>query len=203
MTLENYFNSSFQSDIAKLQFRSVPQVLKDILHDQELVLFGGKNWSSVQEDLVHIQAENRPLFVLCLVALVATDQCMQSYFKSHYADWRGLTAYPKFGWTRFGLYNENPLKLLSVPESLGLLDAQRTCSLMGEFVSFYRQQIQEYARAHCPDLTVNGFLEKLCRDAIFELNDGAVVAAFKQAMLAQLPSPHANGVLAENYLLAA
>lgn len=203
MTLESYFNSSFQTDVAKLQFRVVPQVLKDILHDQDLVLFGGKNWSAVQEDLAHIKPENRSLFILSLLILVATDQCMQSYFKSHYPHWRAQTAYPKFGWTRFGLYNENPLKLLSIPEMAGLLDAKETCSLMPEFVLFYRQQIQEYARMHCPGLTADYFFEKLCRDAIFDLEEGEVVNAFKRSMMGLLQTYSPAGALDEAYLLAA
>lgn len=203
MTIENYFNSSFQIDVAKLQFRQVPQVLKDILHDQELVLFGGKNWSSVQEDLAQIAPENRPVFVLCLLALVATDQCMQTYFKSHYAHWRAQTAYPKFGWTRFGLYNENPLKLLSEPENAGLLDVVATCDLMPEFVVFYQRQIHEYVRLHAPELTVEHFWGKLCEDAVFDLDEGHVVPTFKQTMQRRLQTTRSNDSSGDGYLLAA
>ncbi len=203
MTIEHYFNSSFQIDVAKLQFRPVPQVLKDILHDQDLVLFGGKNWSSVEDDLAQVEPENRPMFVLCLLVLVATDQCMQTYFKSHYAHWRAQTAYPKFGWTRFGLYNENPLKLLSSPESAGLLDVTATCALMPEFVAFYQRQIHDYVRLHAPELTVEYFLAKLCQDAVFDLDEGHAVAAFKQAMQRWLQSVRSKDSSGDSYLLAA
>lgn len=202
MSIERYFNSNFQIDVAKLQFKQVPQVLKDILHDQDLVLFGGKNWSSVQEDLTLIEPDHRALFVLCLLSLVATDQCMQTYFKPHYAHWRAQTAYPKFGWSRFGLYNENPLKLLSVPEACGLLDAAQVCKLMPEFVSFYRQQIQEYARAHCPSLSAEYFFEKLAHDAIFDLEEGIAVPVFKRALMDWLESDPVASSL-DAYLLAA
>lgn len=203
MTIERYFNSSFQIDVAKLHFRPVPQVLKEILHDQDLVLFGGKNWSSVEDDLAQVASENRPMFVLCLLVLVATDQCMQTYFKSHYAHWRAQTAYPKFGWTRFGLYNENPLRLLSVPESAGLLDVAATCDLMPEFVAFYQRQIQEYVRMHCPELSIEYFFEKLCQDAIFDFNEGQVVSAFKHTMVQWLQNMRAHDASGEGYLLAA
>lgn len=203
MTIEHYFNSSFQIDVAKLQFKQVPQVLKDILHEQELVLFGGKNWSSVQNDLAAIDPENRPMFVLCLLLLVATDQCMQTYFKSHYAHWRAQTAYPKFGWTRFGLYNENPLKLLSAPERAGLLDVNATCELMQEFAAFYQRQIHDYVRLHAPELTAELFLGKLCQDAIFDLQEGRAVRAFKQAMRPWLQKSKANESSGDAYLLAA
>lgn len=203
MTIESYFNSSFQADVAKLRFRGVPQVLKDILQDQALVLFGGKNWATVKDDLARIQAENRPRFILCLFALVATDQCMQSYFKSHYVRWRSQTGYPKFAWSRFGLHNENPLKLLSVPDLAGLLDVEQTCALMPEFVLFYRQQILDYARMHCPALTAEYFFGKLCQDPIFELNDGTVVPAFKQAMKALLQAGSDQDASGGGYLLVA
>lgn len=203
MSIERYFNSNFQIDVAKLHFRPVPQVLKDILHDQDLVLFGGKNWSSVQEDLTLIEPDHRPLFVLCLLALVATDQCMQTYFKPHYAHWRAQTAYPKFGWSRFGLYNENPLRLLSAPESAGLLDVKGTCNLMPEFIAFYQRQIQEYVRLHCPELSVEYFFEKLCQDAIFDFDDGQVVPAFKHTMLHWLQNTWPQDESGEGYLLAA
>lgn len=203
MTIENYFNSSFQIDVAKLQFRQVPQVLKDILQEQDLVLFGGRNWSCVQEDLARIAPENRPMFVLCLLVLVATDQCMQLYFKSHYGHWRALTGYPKFGWTRFGLYNENPLKLLSAPESAGLLDVPATCELMPEFMVFYQRQIHDYLRQHAPELTVEHFFGKLCQDAVFDLDEGQVVSVFKQTMLQSLREARSKGSTGDGYLLAA
>ena len=203
MTIENYFNSSFQIDVAKLQFRQVPQVLKDILQDQDLVLFGGKNWSSVQDDLSQVAPENRPLFVLCLLVLVATDQCMQTYFKSHYGHWRAQTAYPKFGWTRFGLYNENPLKLLSAPENAGLLDVAATCELMPELATFYQDQIHDYVRLHAPELTVEHFLGMLCQDAVFDLDEGHAVAAFKMEMLRSLQNTRPKDSSCDRYLLAA
>lgn len=190
MTIEHYFNSSFQTDVAQLQFKQVPQVLKDILQEQDLVLFGGKNWSSVHGDLTPIAPENRPRFVLCLLLLVATDQCMQTYFKSHYSQWRAQTAYPKFGWTRFGLYNENPLKLLSVPERAGLIDVATTCELLPQFVVFYRRQIQDYLHQHDPELSAEHFLGKLCQDAVFDLDEGQVVPAFKEAMRCLLHNPN-------------
>ena len=94
MSIVKYFNHGFQRDIGKLNFVDVPQVLKDILNDKDLIQFGGKNWSRAPDDLDNIDVELRPMFVLCLFALVATDQCMQTYFKPHYPDWRELTATP-------------------------------------------------------------------------------------------------------------
>ncbi|PUE49027.1 hypothetical protein B9Z47_05805 [Limnohabitans sp. 2KL-1] len=202
MNIEHYFDTGFQSDIAKLQFSEVPQVLKDILNDQELVLFGGKNWSHVEADLGPMDSEVRPLFVLCLFAVVATDQCMQSYFKPHYARWRSETAYPKFAWTRFGLYNENPLKLLSVPEQAGLLDTARTSGLMREFVLFYRNLVADYFDMHATGLSADMFFTKLLQDDIMALDEGVLVAAFKQVAFDLLPKPASSLSPTDGYFLA-
>lgn len=203
MSIVHYFNHGFQRDIAKLQFHEVPQVLKDILDDPNLVLFGGKNWPTVQDDLKNIDPEVRPMFVLCLFALVATDQCMQTYFKHEYADWRAQTQYPKFAWTRFGLYNENPLKLLSLPEQSGMLDAAKTCDLMREFAVFYRGLITDYCRVHAPELSSDQFFTRLLQDGIFGFNGGDVVASFKRASGALVQGPSHEDAPARDYFLPA
>lgn len=203
MSIVKYFNHGFQRDIGKLQFSEVPQVLKDILNDKDLIQFGGKNWSRVEDDLKNIDVELRPMFVLCLFALVATDQCMQTYFKQHYADWRAQTAYPKFGWTRFGLYNENPLKLLSVPEQMQLVDAAKTSALMREFVGFYRTLVTDYCRLHAPQLSADLFFSRLLQDDIFSAGEGQVVDAFKQAAPALIQGRTLDSLVSEGYLMAA
>lgn len=202
MSIVKYFNHGFQRDIGKLNFVDVPQVLKDILNDKDLIQFGGKNWSRAPDDLDNIDVELRPMFVLCLFALVATDQCMQTYFKPYYADWRERTAYPKFGWTRFGLYNENPLKLLSVPEQAGLVDSEQTCTLMREFVGFYRTLVADYCHLHAPGLSADLFFTRLLQDDIFTLGEGRVVAAFKQAAPGLILGRTLDASPSEGYLLA-
>ncbi|MDP4614325.1 MAG: hypothetical protein NWS97_11100 [Limnohabitans sp.] len=202
MSIVKYFNHGFQRDIGKLQFVEVPQVLKDILNDQDLIQFGGKNWSRAQVDLENIDVAVRPMFVLCLFALVATDQCMQTYFKPHYGGWRAQTAYPKFGWTRFGLYNENPLKLLSVPELEGLVDSEQTCALMREFVGFYRTLVADYCHLHAPQLSADLFFSRLLQDDIFTLCEGRAVAAFKHAAPSLIQARALDASPPEGYLLA-
>ncbi len=202
MSIVKYFDHGFQSDIGKLQFTEVPKVLKEILNDKDLIQFGGKNWSRVQEDLQGIDAPLRPMFVLCLFALVATDQCMQTYFKPYYADWRAQTAYPKFGWTRFGLYNENPLKLLSVPEQMQLVDVAQTCALMRDFVGFYRSLVADYCHQHAPQLSADLFFSRLLQDEIFTMGEGQLVAAFKQAAPDLIQDGTLDASATEGYLLA-
>jgi hypothetical protein len=203
MSIENYFNHGFQSDIAKLQFSEVPQVLMDILNDPHLVLFGGKNWVHAEADLQHIEAVDRPRFVLCLFAVVATDQCMQAYFKSHYPLWRNQTAYPKFGWVRFGLYNENPLKLFSAPENAHAIDTARTIGLMGEFMVFYRQLLADYCRQNAPELSADLFFSRLLNDKIMGFDEGSLITAFKHkadALFSTVTKPPFSG--ADHWLVA-
>lgn len=202
MSVVKYFNHGFQRDIAKLQFSEVPQVLKDIMNDQDLLQFGGRDWSHVQEDLKDIDAETRPMFVLCLFALVATDQCMQTYFKQHYTQWRVKTAYPKFGWARFGLYNENPLKLLAVPEQAQLIDTDMTCGLLREFVAFYRSLVADYCQVHAPQISVDLFFTKLLHDDIFSYNEGVLVPAFRPAALGLIQGSTLDSSASEGRLLA-
>ena len=76
MSIERYFNKAFRQDIGKLCFRPVPQVVKDIFHDPALVLFGGPGWENVKADLQDVPDSDLPQFVLCLFAVVLTDQCM-------------------------------------------------------------------------------------------------------------------------------
>ena len=188
MTLKRYFSKDFQKDLGTLQLMNVPQVLKDIFHDKDLLCFGGKDWQHVAEDLKQIAVHDRPRFVLSLLAVVLTDQCMQTYFKSSYPQWRAQTNYPKFAWMRFGLYNENPLKLLSVPERAGLLPVAQTLALMPEFVDFYLALMSDYLKKNMPNTSPELFFQSVFKDSIMQLEGGLVLAAFKQSLREALHS---------------
>ncbi len=186
MTFKRYFSKDFPKDLSHLQLSHVPQVLKDIFHDKDLLCFGGKDWKHVAQDLESIAMHKRPRFVLSLLAMVLTDQCMQTYFKASYATWRVQTNYPKFAWMRFGLYNENPLKLLAVPERAGLLPVEQTLALLPEFVSFYQELVADYLNKNMPQVTPALFFKSVFKDGIMQLDDGLVLPAFKQALLQAL-----------------
>ena len=179
MTLKRYFSKDFQKDLAALHLMDVPKVLKDIFNDQELLCFGGKDWVHVSKDLAPMAPPDRPRFVLSLLAVVLTDQCMQTHFKSSYAQWREQTNYPKFAWVRFGLYNENPLKILSMPERAGLLSVDQTLALMPEFVAFYLELMGDYLEKNMPHISLERFCQAIFKDGIMELEGGQVLAAFK------------------------
>lgn len=191
MTLKRYFSKDFQKDLATLHLVDVPQVLKDIFNDQDLFCFGGKDWANVSKDLASVPASNRSRFVLSLLAVVLTDQCIQTHYKPSYAQWRDQTNYPKFAWMRFGLYNENPLKILSVPERAGLLPVDQTLALMPEFVAFYLALMGDYLKKNMPNISLERFCQAIFKDRIMALEDGQVLAAFKQAF-AQAVFPSAR-----------
>jgi hypothetical protein len=82
--------------------------------------------------------------------------------------------------------------------------ATELCSaLLPEFVAFYRQQIQDYVGLHCPELTAEHFFGKLCRDAIFELNEGTLLPVFKQAMYPLMQADGCPDLADDAYLMAA
>jgi hypothetical protein len=68
-----------------------------------------------------------------------------------------------------------------VPEQAQLLAAENTCALMPEFVDFYRSLVTQHCHKHAPHISADAFFSRLLQDDIFSLNEGRVVAAFKQA----------------------
>jgi len=81
-----------------------------------------------------------------------------------------------------------------VPEHMQLVDAEQTCALMREFVSFYRNLVADYCHLHAPQLSVDLFFSRLV---------GRVVVAFKQVASGLIQSRHLDASATEGYLLAA
>jgi len=181
MKLATYFKQDFPKHLSQLQFRPVNQVLKDLFHDPLLVLFGGRDWSHVQQDLAPIPRHQRAHFVYALLTIVLTDQCIQTYFKTAYPAWREATAYPKFGWSGFGLHNENPYKLIAVAESSGLVDRTALHALMPEFVEFLQDVVTAHFTREMPTVDVRQFFRHLLNDDINAFQSGMVLPAL-QAM---------------------
>lgn len=179
MKLASYFKQDFPKHLSQLQFRPVNQVLKDLFHDPFLVLFGGRDWAHVQQDLAPIPRNQRAHFVYALLAIVLTDQCIQTYFKSAYPAWREATAYPKFGWSGFGLHNENPYKLVSVAESSGLVDRTALQALLPEFVEFLQDVVHAHFARELPAVDVPQFFQHLLADGINAHQSGTVLPALQ------------------------
>jgi hypothetical protein len=202
MTFERYFSKDFPKDLLALQLTDVPQVLKDIFNDEDLCCFGGKNWANVAKDLQAVSLNNRPQFVLSLLAVVLTDQCIQTHFKSSYKHWRQQTNHPKFAWIRFGLYNENPLKILTRPESEGLLPIEATVALVPEFVEFFLELIGDYLQKNMPQVSSEQFFKAVFKDGIMDLEGGEALDAFKQTLTLALTPQEASSALSSEWTLA-
>lgn len=197
MTFKRYFSKDFPKDLFALQLSHVPQVLKDIFNDDDLCVFGGKDWANVAKDLEAVPLHNRPQFVLSLLAVVLTDQCIQTHFKSSYKRWRAQTNYPKFAWIRFGLYNENPLKLLTRPEAEGLLPVAATVALVPEFVEFFLDLIGEYLQKNMPEVSSEQFFKVVFKDGIMDLKGGEALDAFKQTLFRSVSPQESSSLNAD------
>ncbi|OGV68000.1 MAG: hypothetical protein A2283_10695 [Lentisphaerae bacterium RIFOXYA12_FULL_48_11] len=107
--IKDYFYGQFPEHLQQLEYQRPNDVVREnIMRDSTVVFFGGRDWENVRADLQRIPDIDRPLFILCLLMVVLTDQCLYSYFHDHYSNWRSKTSYPKFGWSGFGPHNENP-----------------------------------------------------------------------------------------------
>lgn len=202
MHLKGYFSKDFQKDLRALHLVNAPQVLKDIFCDDDLCCFGGKDWAHVAQDLEAVPEQNRPCFVLSLLAVVLTDQCIQTHFKSSYKRWHQQTNYPKFAWVSLGLHNENPLKILSRPESEGLLPVAATVALVPEFVQFYLDLIEGYLEQNMPHVTSVQFFAAVYKDGIMDLQGGEVLEAFKQTLSLALNPPDPLSDLSPKWALS-
>ena len=178
MKLASYFQQPFPMHLSQLQLRPANQVLRDLFHDPLLVIFGGRDWAHVQQDLAPIPRAQRAHCVYALLAIVLTDQCLQRYFRSAYPVWREATAYPKFGWTGFGLHAENPYKLLSVAESSGMVDPEALLALLPEFVEFFRELVSAHFSRELPTVDVQQFFQRLLDDGINLHRSGSVLPRF-------------------------
>lgn len=188
MKLASYFKQEFPKHLSQLHFRPVKQVLKDLFHDPHLVLFGGRDWVDIEQDLAPIPQAQRAHCVYALLAIVLTDRCMQTHFKAAYPAWRQATAYPKFGWSGFGLHHENPYKLISVAESSGLVEPLALHALLPEFVEFFLELVSTHFARELPTVNVRQLLCHILNDDINRHRQGTVLpllhARASQAWLA-------------------
>lgn len=119
-------------------------IRKQLIKDDAVVFFGGEDWKAVSNDLSGIPQEDRPYFILCLLMVVLTDQCLYTYQPDSYASWRKVTSFPKFGWAGFGAHNENPLKILWAPEREKVVNVDEVLKLIPQFVEFMLTETKSY-----------------------------------------------------------
>lgn len=184
--MHDYFYSVFPNQLKTLSYLKPPQYLSEMHHLGGALFFGGSDWENAATDLARVPPEDRPRFVLSLFMIVLTDQALFTHNTNAYDEWRRRTNFPKFGWFGFGVHNENPFKLLSVPEQEGLVDAEEIIAAMPEFVDFFIAESTKML-VDAGLLTEIGLhFESIRSDPAYAFGEGKVVPAFKSAFDAAL-----------------
>lgn len=159
-----------------------------VMNDESAVFFGNNAWKSIGKDLVRIPRQHQAPFILCLFMIVLTDQCLYTYFKDAYPTWRQTTNYPKFGWAYCRPHNENPFKLLWIPEHKNLLKVSDVTELLPAFVSFMLSETTHYLRDCLPNVEPVKFFECIYQDEAYAFSKGLIVAGFKAEFEKQRPT---------------
>lgn len=179
--MRDYFYSVFPGQLKQLSYSRPNPIAGKAFGVENVPFFGGRDWKNVASDLAGIPPSDRVPFVLSVFMIVLTDQALYTNSPDNYERWRRHTAFPKFGWTGFGIHNENPFKLLWAPERERLVDAEDLIAAMPDFVDFLiaetAQVIAQYSLTVAPATHFDGVL----RDPAYQFNEGTVVPAFKAA----------------------
>lgn len=171
MNIKDYFEIEFKSDLRQLQLHKPNSIV--LAHtdsfgiDGVTQFFGGQEWRYCQQDLQGIV--NKNYFVLSLFAMVCNDLNMHSNFPEHYFKFRGLTNYPKFGWSGFGPHFESPAWIINQPLKLGLVNFDD--KLLSEFVTFWKLTADDFLAKCIPDINYSNFFHDLCEDRCFSTSE--------------------------------
>ena len=136
----------------------------------------------MDKDLSLVPEQDRARFVLSLLMIVLTDQCLYARWHDAYATWRKQTSYPKFGWSGFGLHNENPLKILWAPERENMVSVNAVLELMPEFVKFMKQEMTDFIETNLTQIHAPDFLDSIKRDYALTFDEGKIVQGFKKEL---------------------
>lgn len=181
--MNRYFTESFPDDWRKLAFLEPNSIVREhILKDPTALVFGGPDWRNVSSDLGRISPERREPFVLCLFMAVVTDQALHAHFPDAFPTWQAATRFPKFGWSGFGIHNENPLKIVSAAEASGLLDMEVMQALIPEFVDLCKAQVAAFFQSHRLNIRPIDFFRAVVADEAFSEPAGALLPQIKAAL---------------------
>ncbi|MDD2546971.1 MAG: hypothetical protein PHI55_11935 [Burkholderiaceae bacterium] len=181
--MRDYFLEKFPIQLQGLKYQQPHRVVRQhILRDEAVVFFGGRDWTSVSDDLSKIPSEDRPPFILSLFMVVLADQWWYYYRPNLYDLWRKENSIPKFGWSGLGPHNENPFKLLWAPEKAGLVVVDDVLALLPHFVLFMFWKAQQF---RYDDLMWRDSLfcfESIKRDRAYQFSQGRIVHALKKEL---------------------
>lgn len=181
MSILKYFKQLFPHHLMRLEFKKPSRVVShNIMKDPSVIFFGGKNWENVKSDLNKIPIKERESFVLCLFMIVLTDQCIRAHFNEIYSKWRGMTNFPKFGWSGFGPHHENPMKILWIPEKGKMIDIKKVIDIVPDFAKMFAQEVNGYINTNFFNLDHLKFLEAISQDPEFQFNEGQVASVVRK-----------------------
>lgn len=92
MTLAEYYNGPFASDLARV-LRALPPIHQ---HEPGEVTLQPRSLSLANPTVRHWPRERRGLFASALFLTILADQVCYTHFREHYWSFRDLTMYPKF-----------------------------------------------------------------------------------------------------------
>jgi hypothetical protein len=190
--LRDYFYSVFPAQLKQLSYSRPSHIAGAALGVENVPFFGGPEWKNVASDLGGIPPSDRARFVLALFTIVLTDQALYTNSCDDHARWRRQTAFPKFGWTGFGIHNENPFKLLWAPEREGLVDAEELIAAMPDSVDFLVEETARVIAAYGLTVSPATHFTDVVHDAAYRFNEGTIVPAFKAAFEKKLNPAQAS-----------
>ena len=191
MTIDTYFKTTFNADFQKLTFRRVALRSRNNSGGlQPGLIFGGRHWRNMRQDLSAVPKENRELFLWCLFLLSLTDQTIFAHFGHIYPQWSRVANLPKFAC--FGCCNriQSPFHILERPvhDPAGgrLLRLPIARSRIPEAVSTYLRMLESSSPAHLENLAINDFANATIADPDFHFGHGMLARAFREEFAVQL-----------------
>ena len=158
MTLKEYYNGPFRSDLTSLLRGFEPR-------EHARILGVGHIWAHDRcTQLSQVPADHRARFLACLYFTVLVDQAMNTHFYFESRRFEELTQYPKF---RVGLghaLHMNPASILSVPIQHGLVTEAALCEIIPETITLFVDETASFFRDHMPQIRASDFFERLLAD---------------------------------------
>jgi len=183
--MRDYFYTKFPWQLGKVKLQKPNEIVREMLEDENIVFFGGPEWEGISDDLSTVPRIDRSHFILSLLMVVLTDQCIYTYYKESYPTWRRRTNYPKFGWSGFGPHHENPFKVLWAAEREMIIEPELVINLLPEFVTFYLDETKRFFVETLPHIDYISFVNSIKQDPAFAFDQGQIVQSFKTEFIKQ------------------
>jgi hypothetical protein len=168
--IQNYLDTQFLIDLRTIPFNRPNMVIQSQAEewriDTNTIYFGGHRWHNFENDIAGIR-NNHSFFFISLFTIVFIDLTFFTYYRQQYPTFRGLTMYPKFGWTGFGLHYENPKFILIVPEENGFFRGLNQDELIEDFLRNLVKKCDDFFINNFPEIHTRDFLRNTIEDRDF------------------------------------